>query len=125
MPSPLIDFTQDPELGSIRLIACDMDCTLLADDKTQPENLEFLRRLRAVMNEFPNITSVGEVGESQRGIQVQADYTAGDDLLHMCYGFDFLAPARPTGTISPWISASWPRPASPISSRLPRTRDCA
>ena len=67
-------------------------------DKTQPENLEFLRRLRAVMNEFPNITSVGEVGESQRGIQVQADYTAGDDLLHMCYGFDFLAPARPTGT---------------------------
>ena len=30
MPSPLIDFTQDPELGSIRLIACDMDCTLLA-----------------------------------------------------------------------------------------------
>lgn len=46
MPSPLIDFTQDPELGSIRLIACDMDCTLLADDKTQPENMpELIERL--------------------------------------------------------------------------------
>ena len=47
MPSPLIDFTQDPELGSIRLIACDMDSTLLADDKTQPENMpELIERLR-------------------------------------------------------------------------------
>ncbi|MEM6740519.1 MAG: alpha-glucosidase [Pseudomonadota bacterium] len=67
-------------------------------DKTQPENLGFLRRLRAVMDEYPAITSVGEVGESQRGTQVQADYTAGDDLLHMCYDFDFLSSAFPTGT---------------------------
>ncbi len=67
-------------------------------DKTQPENLEFLRRLRAVMDEYPAITSVGEVGESQRGTQVQAQYTAGDDLLHMCYDFDFLSNAYPTGT---------------------------
>jgi len=67
-------------------------------DKTQPENLDFLRRLRAVMDEFPGTASVGEVGESQRGTQVQADYTAGDDLLHMCYDFDFLSNVYPTGT---------------------------
>ena len=65
-------------------------------DKTRPENLDFLRRLRAVTDEYDAITTVGEVGESQRGMQVQADYTAGDDLLHMCYGFDFLAPDRPS-----------------------------
>jgi alpha-glucosidase len=67
-------------------------------DKTQPENLDFLRRLRAVMDAFPGATSVGEVGESQRGAQVQADYTRGDDLLHMCYDFDFLSTEFPTGT---------------------------
>ena len=60
-------------------------------DKTQPENLGFLRRLRAVMDEYPAITSVGEVGEAQRGFEVQRDYTSGDDKLHMCYGFDFLS----------------------------------
>ncbi|WP_108482073.1 alpha-amylase family glycosyl hydrolase [Oceaniglobus ichthyenteri] len=67
-------------------------------DKTQPENLEFLRRLRAVMEEYPAITSVGEVGESQRGMETQAAYTAGDDLLHMAYDFDFLSPIYPSGT---------------------------
>ena len=66
-------------------------------DKTQPENLDFLRQLRAVMDEYPAATSVGEVGESQRGTQVQAAYTAGDDLLHMCYDFDFLSSAYPSG----------------------------
>ncbi|RVV99621.1 DUF3459 domain-containing protein [Mesobaculum littorinae] len=67
-------------------------------DKTQPENLAFLRRLRAVMEEYPAITSVGEVGESQRGMETQRDYTAGDDLLHMAYDFDFLASAYPSGS---------------------------
>ena len=65
-------------------------------DKNQPENLAFLRRLRGVMDEYPAITSVGEVGEAQRGLEIQRDYTAGDDLLHMCYGFDFLSGIFPT-----------------------------
>ena len=67
-------------------------------DKTQPENLLFLHRLREVMDSYDAITSVGEVGESQRGMEVQAAYTAGDDYLHMCYDFAFLANAFPSGT---------------------------
>ncbi|WP_116131434.1 alpha-glucosidase family protein [Tropicimonas sp. IMCC34043] len=67
-------------------------------DKTQPENLLFLHRLRELMDRYGAITSVGEVGESQRGMEVQAAYTAGDDYLHMCYDFAFLSNARPTGT---------------------------
>lgn len=44
----MLDFTQDPNLGSIRLIACDMDNTLLADDKSQPEGMaELIDELRA------------------------------------------------------------------------------
>ncbi|MDJ1007094.1 MAG: alpha-amylase family glycosyl hydrolase [Paracoccaceae bacterium] len=67
-------------------------------DKTQPENLEFLRKFRAVCDEFGAITSVGEVGESQRGPEVQAAYTSGGDKLHMCYDFDLLSNVYPTGT---------------------------
>ncbi len=66
-------------------------------DKNRPENLEFLRRLRAVMDEFPGITSVGEVGDDLRGLELQAEYTAGGDKVHMCYGFEFLSPIPPTG----------------------------
>ena len=36
-------------------------------DKNQPENLEFLRRFRALLDEYPAATSVGEVGDAQRG----------------------------------------------------------
>nr|WP_172296228.1 alpha-glucosidase family protein [Pseudoruegeria sp. HB172150] len=59
--------------------------------KNQPENLEFLKRFRAVLDEFPGSTAVGEVGEAQRGMEIQAAYTSGGDKVHMCYGFDFLA----------------------------------
>ncbi len=65
-------------------------------DKTRPENLEFLQQLRAVMDEYGAITSVGEIGESQRGMETQRDYTS-NGRLHMAYDFDFLANAFPTG----------------------------
>ncbi|PZX17524.1 alpha-glucosidase [Palleronia aestuarii] len=65
-------------------------------DKTRPENLAFLQRLRGVMDEYPAITSVGEIGESQRGMQTQRDYTS-NGRLHMAYDFDFLASAYPSG----------------------------
>ena len=67
-------------------------------DKNRPENLDFLRRLRAVMDEYPAITAVGEVGDDQIGLEIQAAYTSGGDKMHMCYGFDFLSPVPPTGT---------------------------
>ncbi|MCY0093556.1 alpha-glucosidase [Hoeflea ulvae] len=65
-------------------------------DKNQPENLEFLRRFRALMDEFPAIAAVGEVGDAQYGLQIVADYTSGGDKMHMCYAFDFLSPDLPT-----------------------------
>ncbi|WP_323014944.1 alpha-glucosidase family protein [Devosia sp.] len=60
--------------------------------KSQPENLAFLKRVRALLNEFPGTTSVGEVGDSHRSVELMAAYTSGGDALHMCYGFDFLGP---------------------------------
>lgn len=63
-------------------------------DKSRPENLAFLRRFRTVLDEYPAAASVGEVGDSQRGLQVVAAYTGGGDRVHMCYAFDFLAPEK-------------------------------
>lgn len=65
--------------------------------KNQPENLAFLERFRALMDEYQDIAVVGEVGDAQYGLQLVADYTAGDDRVHMCYAFDFLGPQRLTG----------------------------
>jgi alpha-glucosidase len=58
--------------------------------KSQPENLAFLKRVRTLLDEFPGATSVGEVGDSHKSVQLMAEYTSGGDTLHMCYGFDFL-----------------------------------
>lgn len=60
--------------------------------KSQPENVDFLRRVRTLLNDFPNATSVGEVGDSHRAVELMAEYTSGGDTLHMCYSFEFLGP---------------------------------
>jgi len=61
-------------------------------DKNRPENIAFLKRFRAVLEEFPAIAAVGEVGDSQRGLEIVGEYTSGDDKMQMCYAFEFLAP---------------------------------
>ncbi|KAA9009229.1 alpha-amylase family glycosyl hydrolase [Histidinibacterium aquaticum] len=63
--------------------------------KNQPENLAFLRRLRAEMEPY-GAAAVGEVGDAQRGLQIMGQYTAGNDLMQMCYAFEFLAKDPPT-----------------------------
>ena len=65
-------------------------------DKSQPENIKFLKRFRAVLDEFPAAAAVGEIGDAQRGMELLAQYTAGNDRIHMCYSFDFLAPDQIT-----------------------------
>ncbi|MDA0990212.1 MAG: alpha glucosidase [Verrucomicrobia bacterium] len=64
-------------------------------DKNRPENLAFLRRLRALMNPY-GAAAVGEVGDAQRGLEIMGQYTAGNDLMQMCYSFEFLSAEAPT-----------------------------
>ncbi len=61
-------------------------------DKTQPENLDFLRRFRSLLNEYGARASVGEIGDEGRSLQTLAAYTSGVDKLHMSYTFDLLGP---------------------------------
>ncbi|SEK83955.1 alpha-amylase family glycosyl hydrolase [Pacificibacter marinus] len=64
-------------------------------DKSRPENLTFLRKLRAVMQPY-NAAAVGEVGDEQLGLEILGQYTAGDDMMHMCYAFELLSGDKPT-----------------------------
>jgi alpha-glucosidase len=59
-------------------------------DKTQPDNLVFLQRLRGVLDEF-GAASVGEVGD-EKPLPVMAAYTQAGQRLHMAYSFALLTP---------------------------------
>ncbi|MFN3847514.1 MAG: alpha-amylase family glycosyl hydrolase, partial [Paracoccaceae bacterium] len=67
-------------------------------DKNQPENLEFLKKFRAVLNPY-NAAAVGEVGDAQRGLEIMAEYTSGGDKVQMCYPFEMLQPRRLTAAM--------------------------
>ena len=64
-------------------------------DKNRPENLDFLRKLRAVMDPY-GAAAVGEVGDAQRGLEILGEYTAGDDLMQMSYAFELLSGDQPS-----------------------------
>ncbi len=66
--------------------------------KNQPENLDFLRRFRSLLEEYPAAISLGEIGDAQKGLEILGEYTAGDDFVHMCYAFEFLAQEPLTAT---------------------------
>jgi alpha-glucosidase len=59
-------------------------------DKTQPENIAFLKRLRALLDRYPETTSVGEIGADDP-FGTMAEYTEGSDKLHMAYVFNLLS----------------------------------
>ncbi len=61
--------------------------------KSQPENVDFLKRFRALLDEY-GAAAVGEVGDAQKGLDLVAEYTSGEDRLQMCYSFDFLDSTR-------------------------------
>ena len=58
-------------------------------DKSRPENIAFLQRIRALLDERPGLTTVGEIGDDDNLARI-AEYTGGGDKLHMAYGFDLL-----------------------------------
>ncbi|MBQ0958204.1 DUF3459 domain-containing protein [Ideonella sp. 4Y11] len=78
----------------------------------QPESLAFLRRLRPVLNSYPDRFTVGEIGGPEPLATMQA-YTGSGDALHTAYSFAFLG-ERPDAAdvarqLAAWDdSAGWP-----------------
>jgi alpha-glucosidase len=60
-------------------------CQIHRYDKSRPESLQYLKRLRTLMNEFGAV-GVGEIGD-EGALATMAEYTANGDKLHMAYGF--------------------------------------
>jgi alpha-glucosidase len=58
-------------------------------DKTRPENLAFLQRLRALLDQYPQTTMVGEIGSDDPFATI-SEYTSGNNKLHMAYLFNLL-----------------------------------
>lgn len=67
-------------------------------DKSRPENLQFLKKLRSLLDQYPNTTMVGEIGDDD-GLARVAEYTSGGDKLHMAYCFDLLSEQHTAGFI--------------------------
>jgi len=79
--------------------------------KNQPENLEFLAKLRALMDQY-GAAAVGEVGDAQRGLDLLGEYTRGPSGVQMCYAFEFLAKDPLTATRLAEVFAELDRVAS-------------
>lgn len=62
-------------------------------DKSQPELPAFLKRIRALLDEFGATTALAEIGDdAERTLGLMNLYTGTSDCIHMSYGFDFLSP---------------------------------
>ncbi|GAB3382479.1 alpha-glucosidase family protein [Lysobacter fragariae] len=57
-------------------------------NNTQPENLEFLSQLRALLDRYPDATTLGEIS-SEDSLATMAEY-CNDHRLHMGYSFELL-----------------------------------
>ena len=74
-------------------------------DRTQPETLEFIARLRKLLDQY-GAMAVGEI-EDEEPLKVQRDYTDGDDRLHTAYSFFLLRQRALTWDVVGEAIAGW------------------
>ncbi|MBY5921229.1 alpha-glucosidase family protein [Ferrimonas balearica] len=82
-------------------------------NNTQPENLPFLERLRALMDRYPGTAALGEIS-SEDSLATMAEYTQ-EGRLHMGYSFELLTNDYSAGyirstveTLEARVSEGWP-----------------
>ncbi|HZC17949.1 MAG TPA: alpha-glucosidase family protein [Caulobacteraceae bacterium] len=82
-------------------------------DRSQPETLVFLGRLRALLDSYGDRVTLGEIGDADM-LGRQIEYTATATRLHTAYSFYFLNARDPTpelfaGAMAAWAEAEgWP-----------------
>lgn len=82
-------------------------------NNTQPENLEFLSELRALLDRYPGAVALGEIS-SEDSLATMAEYTRGR-RLHMGYSFELLSNdfsaayiRRTVEQLESQVSEGWP-----------------
>lgn len=58
-------------------------------NNTQPENVGFMEDIRALMDKYPGVVTLGEIS-SEDSLLTMSQYTKGDKRLHMAYSFELL-----------------------------------
>jgi alpha-glucosidase len=58
-------------------------------DKSQPEMLEFVKKLRALVDQYPDTMMLGEIGDDH-STKRSIEYASGEDKLHTCYSFNLV-----------------------------------
>ncbi|MBV1909288.1 MAG: alpha-glucosidase family protein [Kangiellaceae bacterium] len=58
-------------------------------NNTQPENVEFIESIRALLDQYPGAAALGEIS-SEDSLATMAEYTQGEERLHMGYSFELL-----------------------------------
>jgi alpha-glucosidase len=75
-------------------------------DKSQPETLGFVARLRALTDQYADRMMLGEVGDDEP-LPRQIEYTAGPDRLHTAYSFHLLDGRRGTPDLFAEAIEAW------------------
>jgi alpha-glucosidase len=75
-------------------------------NRSRPENLAFVARLRALLDSYPNRYAVGEI-EDEDSLARQREYTDGPDRLHTAYSFFLLRALRASPDLFREAMAGW------------------
>ncbi|HEY3799293.1 MAG TPA: alpha-amylase family glycosyl hydrolase [Caulobacteraceae bacterium] len=89
------------------------DMQLHVRDRSQPQTLDFIAKLRALMDAYEARMTVGEIGD-EKPLERQQEYTEPPDRLHTAYSFYLLSGVAGTpdlfwSAMESWADASgWP-----------------
>jgi alpha-glucosidase len=83
-------------------------------NNTQPENIQFIEKIRALLDRYPGSVALGEIS-SEDSLATMAEYTAGGNRLHMGYSFELLTEDYSAGyirktveTLEAKMTEGWP-----------------
>ena len=105
--------TDNPPAHRNRVPRMATDMQRHVKDRSQPETLLFINRLRALMDSYADRMTVGEVGDDPP-LPRQQEYTEPPDRLHTAYSFYLLnerhgTPALFRSALESWAAArGWP-----------------
>ncbi len=106
--------TDNPVADHVRTPAATIRFQRQVHNKSQPETLAFVARLRALLDGYDGERmAVGEIFDDDM-VGRQLEYTDGPDRLHTAYSFVLLQAGRATpalflGALAPWAQAAgWP-----------------
>jgi alpha-glucosidase len=103
----------NPPAGLTRAPVQATDYQLHVHDRSRPETLEFLGKVRALLDAYGERMAIGEISDAAY-LDRQIEYTATPERLHTAYSFYFLTASEPTpdlfaGAMAAWADApGWP-----------------